>query len=247
MAGRHREPERGRTWCEFPELPPRPDPETGEPFPPHAPGFRNDKGVAPEHDRSRSTKLSHKPPPLEGAGPALAWHRHSRRSNIRGFFVALGLMFGGAFVMFLFEGDLGGLGYWQIWIIILVFAYLASGPLDYQTTSAGADWIKWDYNKRWYQRRARSNHLKIYELTRIEGYFAGGMLHIRFEDHEGRGADRQVGDLQRDRRIWDLFYNGLLHSVANGAEINRTAVELLKLDETPALRLREQRPQPEDG
>ncbi len=156
-------------------------------------------------------------------------------------------MFGGAFVMFLFEGDLGGLGYWQIWIIILVFAYLASGPLDYQTTSAGADWIKWDYNKRWYQRRARSNHLKIYELTRIEGYFAGGMLHIRFEDHEGRGADRQVGDLQRDRRIWDLFYNGLLHSVANGAEINRTAVELLKLDETPALRLREQRPQPEDG
>ncbi|GAB3496411.1 hypothetical protein [Amycolatopsis cihanbeyliensis] len=246
MAGRHREPEPSRTWYEFPELPPRPDPDTGKPFPPHAPGFKNDKGVNAEHDPGRSTKLSHKPEPPESMGTVLAWHRHSRLANIHGFLVALAIMAGGAVLIALLRGDLGYLGYWQIWVIVLVFAYLASNPFSYQTTSVGTDWIKWDYNRRWYQRRARSNHLKLYELSRIEGYFAGGMLHLRFEDLDGRGADRQVGDLQRDRRIWDLFYNGLLHSVANGAEINRVAVELLKLDETPAMRLRNQRPEPTD-
>jgi hypothetical protein len=244
--GRHREPEPTRTWHQFPELPPKPDPATGEPFPPHAPGFSNEKGLAPEHDPARSTRLSHKPKPPEGSGPVLAWHRSSRLGNIRGFLVAFAIMAGASIVMFILVGDLGAVGYWQLWVLMLVFAYLMSSPLDYQTTSVGADWIKWDYNRRWYQRRARHNHLKTYELTRVEGYFAGGMLHLRFEDLEGRGADRQVGDLQRDRRIWDLFYNGLLHSVANGARINQVAIELLKLNETPALRLRNKPASPQD-
>jgi hypothetical protein len=242
MAGRHRGPERGRTWYNFPELPPRPDPQTGKPFPPRAPGFKNDKGVATEHDPARSTKVSHKPEPPEGMGPVLAWHRDSRFFNVQGFFVALGLMSGGAVLLALLKGDLGYLGFWQVWVVAVVFAYLASGPLDYETTSAGSDWIKLDFNRRWY-RRARSGYLKIYELTTVEGYFAGGMLHLRIEDLDGHWLDRQVGDLQRDRRIWDLFYNGLMHSIANGAEINRIAVDLMKLRETPALRLRDRRPE----
>lgn len=241
--GRHRGPERDRTWHNFPELPPRPDPHTGEPFPPRAPGFKNDKGVAAEHDPARSTKVSHKPEPPEGMSAVLAWHRDSHFFNVQGFFVALALLSGGAVLLALLKGDLGYLGFWQVWVVAVVFAYLASGPLDYETTSAGADWIKLDFNKRLY-RRARSGYLKIYELTTVEGYFAGGMLHLRIEDLDGRWLDRQVGDLQRDRRIWDLFYNGLLHSIANGAEINRTAVDLLKLRETPALRLRDLRPEP---
>ncbi|WP_211323112.1 hypothetical protein [Amycolatopsis palatopharyngis] len=151
-------------------------------------------------------------------------------------------MSGGALLLALLKGDLGYLGFWQVWVVAVVFAYLASGPLDYETTSAGSDWIKLDFNKRLY-RRARSGYLKIYELTTVEGYFAGGMLHLRIEDLDGHWLDRQVGDLQRDRRIWDLFYNGLLHSVANGAEINRVAVDLLSLNETPALRLRDRRPE----
>lgn len=241
--GRHRETDPVRTWHNFPELPPKPDAATGEPFPPHAPGFKNEKGVLPEHDPVRSTRLSHKPNPPGGMGPVLAWHRESRLGNLNGFLVAFAIAVGVCTLASLAGGyGLVGLTFWPVWILVVVFAYLMSSPLDYQTTSTGADWIKWDYNRRWYQRRARHNHLKTYELTRIEGYFAGGMLHLRFEDLEGRGADRQVGDLQRDRRIWDLFYNGLLHSVANGAQINQVATELLKLHETPAIRLRGQQP-----
>jgi hypothetical protein len=45
--------------------------------------------------------------------------------------------------------------------------------------------------------------------------------------------------LQRDRRIWDLVYNGVLHSVAGGAQATQQAIGVLKLNDTPALRLRD--------
>lgn len=35
--------------------------------------------------------------------------------------------------------------------------------------------------------------------------------------------------LQHDRPIWDLFYNGVMHSLANGASIDDLAQEVLEI------------------
>ncbi|MGH3949391.1 MAG: hypothetical protein ACRDSE_09735 [Pseudonocardiaceae bacterium] len=105
--------------------------------------------------------------------------------------------------------------------------------------SAGADWVQWGMRKRWYQRRAHRGYLKIYELVSVTADAAGPTLYLRLEDAEGNVLYRMRHALQGDRRIWDLLYNGILHSVANGAEIDTLAIGMLKLDETPALRLRD--------
>lgn len=244
MTGQHRKPERPRKTRDFPELPPRPDALTGEPFPPHAPGYRGNDRVAPEHDPNRNTRLSYKPDPPDAMGPVIAWHRDSTWGNIKGFLISFVVFVTAtAFLFFLDDGSLRGFGYWQIWALAVVFAFLMYNPRLYETSSAGADWIQWQYTRRWYQRQALTNYLKIYELSRIEAYHAGSginsWLQLRLADLDGRGMDRTLGDLQRDRRIWDLLYNGILHSVANGAQINQAAIGLLKLDETPALKLRD--------
>src|SRR5690606_11312618 len=60
-----------------PGLPPRPTPESGEPFPPHGLGWAG-RDRTPEEDRSRELRLSHKPSPPEGRGPVLAWHKSNK-------------------------------------------------------------------------------------------------------------------------------------------------------------------------
>lgn len=55
------------------------------------------------------------------------------------------------------------------------------------------------------------------------------------------GIARSFQELQQDRRIWNLVYNGILHSVANGATVSKQAIGILQLHNTPALQLREQR------
>ncbi|GAA3564826.1 hypothetical protein GCM10022222_55720 [Amycolatopsis ultiminotia] len=50
---------------------------------------------------------------------------------------------------------------------------------------------------------------------------------------------RSTEELQRDRRIWDLVYNGILHSVASGAQVGNQAIGILQLDKTPALKIRD--------
>lgn len=97
--------------------------------------------------------------------------------------------------------------------------------------------------------------LKINSRAKIEGYAAGVVLYVRIVDEDGRGIDRTRTELHPDRRIWDLMYNGsstpsptaarmyngIKHSIANGCEINSLAIEMLHLENSPALRLREAR------
>ena len=42
---------------------------------------------------------------------------------------------------------------------------------------------------------------------------------MEFKDRDGRYLDTKLEDLQQDRGMWDLIYNGILHSViAGGAD-----------------------------
>lgn len=233
--GRHEKQPTNRTWQEFPELPPRPDPQTGEPFPPEAPGFRGPKREGPP---KLSTRIFPPPKPPEGMGPVLAWRHDTIIGQIRKYLVALLLCLAILAGISLFSGDgISDLGYWQFWVLALVFAWPMSRPLDFETQAAGADWMSMGRRKRWYQRRARGGHFRMYDLVTVECSAVGVTQYIHLVDIDGATVYRPIDAMMMDRRIYDLLFNGIIHSVANGAQTNRTAVELLKLDQTPAVDL----------
>ncbi|WP_344854098.1 hypothetical protein [Amycolatopsis ultiminotia] len=125
--------------------------------------------------------------------------------------------------------------YWQLWIVIAVFTFLTSSPFTYLTYAAGADWLmversRWGVKKRTW--------IDLYNLTKVDASYGGTTFHLWLHSKEG-GFSRSTEELQRDRRIWDLTYNGILHSVASGAQVSNQAVGILQLNKTPALKLRD--------
>lgn len=244
-SGKHRRESERLSNKSFTELPPKPNPQTGEPFPPEAPYY-----AGPDLPEGQERKpMTGAPPrqanPPEGLGPALAWRRYGAKEGVRGYLWALAILIVGiTIVVFLQYHEFDWFLSWQIWLIITIGAYLMADPLARQTISAGADWVQWKRRPKWYQRRRdRGTFLRIYRLTKIEGYGAGAVLYVRIVDEDGRGIDRTRTELHPDRRIWDLMYNGIQHSIANGCEINSLAIQMLHLENSPALRLSA----PEDG
>lgn len=229
---------------EFPELPfvdslpPRPDPQTGEPFPPPGLSYFGGGDTKPEDNPYRETRLSHKPKPPPGLGPVLVWHRESRKSKIVGVVGGAAILIVGITIISLIKGyGLDWFGAWQIWLIIAGGTILAAGPFSYLTYSAGADWLQVDL-VRWGKHQRR--WVDLYELTKINASYGGTTFHLDLTDKDIT-LSRSFQELQQDHRIWDLVYNGILHSVANGATVTHQALAVLKLDQTPALRLRDQR------
>lgn len=219
-------------------LPPRPDPHTGEPFPPPGLSYRGSTERRPEDDPYRETRLSHKPAPPPDHGTVLAWHRENRKNKIATFISGVAIS---ALVLALipvFQGEVFGdsLRYWPVWVVIIAFSLLATGPFSYLTYSAGADWLQVD-QARW--GRHKRIWIDLYELRRVHAHYGGSTFHLELYDND-IGLARSFQELQQDRRIWDLVYNGILHSVANGATVSQQAIGILQLDKTPALRLREQ-------
>lgn len=206
-------------------LPPRPDPQTGEPFPPHGLAYlgRDDK---PEDDPGRETRVSHRPDPPAGMGPTLVWHRENTRGRVVLVLVAFALLVAGAGVLSLLKyGDLQVYTAWPVWIILVLGTVLISSPFSTMTHSAGADWYQVQRNRLGIK---KSNHIKLYELTKIRVNYGGTTLHLEMHDGDN-GTYRSFEELQKDRRMWDLIYNGILHSVANGATISNQAIGALDL------------------
>jgi hypothetical protein len=99
---------------------------------------------------------------------------------------------------------------------LVVWAYigLASFGLAWSSRTgactAGSDWVA--RNRRW---------VRTYELIEIT-YRARFGPRLRLQDSAGRTATIKIESLQGDREIWDLVYNGILHSViAGGARTDR--------------------------
>lgn len=199
-------------------LPPRPDPQTGEPRPPHAPLFMG-KRTPVELDPNRETRLSRKPQPPEGQGPVLAWYAASWRGAISffvGMFVLLFVI--SAIVSLTKGGDLRLFRYWFPWAIIIVFSLLAAIGSKKQRCAAGADWFM-----------LKTSWVKTYELSEIKMNFRSNTHYIYLTDKDGRKLDEQINLFQQDRLIWDLVYNGILHSIAHGAELKGSAGRYFKL------------------
>lgn len=217
----------------FPALPPRPDPETGEPFPPHGRAFGG-RAVKPEIDRDRETRLSHKPTPPEGMGPVFVWYKESKYRKITIYSCTFAILVVGTTVISFLDGDSGfdWLPYWQIWALIALGSLLPTAPLSYSVYSAGADWFKYDVVRFGLARRNR--FVRLYELKQIACTWATSGWHLQLMDGK-RGVDLPLMDYQHDRRMWDLIYNGILHSVAAGAKLDEITIKQLELNQVPEL------------
>lgn len=191
-------------------LPPKPDPATGRPRPPRAP-------VDPGSGNGPSeTRQSHKPDPPSSQSPTLEWYKASRRRSIIsgiGGFVVIGLGAG------LLQGSEDWSSAWWLWLFPLAGAILIGITIRVDSCCAGADWFS--NGKAW---------VSTYQLTSIKITTPANYRELKLVDSAGRSVEIQLMTAQENQALWDLVYNGILHSVTKGdAELNALARKALKL------------------
>lgn len=194
-------------------LPPKPGIETGLPRPPRAPvDPGSGSGTGEKNERFRPS-----PPPNQG--PVLEWYKGSRRRSIMAGLGGIVVVAAGLTLK-----DGGSLEWTSIWWMWLF--PLAAGPLIALSTrvagcSAGAEWFA--VGKNW---------VRTYELTSVKLKTPANYRELRLEDSDGRTLSIKLLTAQENRDLWDLVYNGILHSVVNGeAETNALAHRAFKLPE----------------
>jgi hypothetical protein len=191
-------------------LPPMPDRNTGLPRPPHAPLWpRWVPGAADVNPK-------HRPQPPPGQGPVLEHFKETRVQTLVSGAIASAI-FGVA--ISLFSGGVGWMTDWVAWLMVLwpIPVFLIVRGLD--LVSAGADWVR--FNRRW---------VRTYDLARVSLTPRGAEFYVIMWDREGRKVRIPWRKLCENRALWDLVYNGLLHSAHNGPfTSNREAQRTLKL------------------
>lgn len=108
---------------------------------------------------------------------------------------------------------------WWLWLIAVVGSLVMFLAVRGKRLTAGADWF--DENGAW---------IKTYELTsvRIIGAWGGDLLELK--DEADRKVSVKLPHLLENRALWDLVYNGILHSACSGrATVTQLARERLRL------------------
>lgn len=197
-----------RLFLAVSELPPKPDPISGEPRPPRAPGFHKEDKPPKDQDRDRDQTIRRMPTPPDGEGRMLEWYRHSQRNAIMVGLMGLAIIAIGLTVVQGFS--FAWMAFWPVWAIVIVGAFIVYGSVRAVECAVGAEWLK--VGKQW---------VRLYELTEIKARHRSNAIHLDFVDSAGRKVMVKSDDIQEDRDMWDLVYNGILHSViAGGAETN---------------------------
>lgn len=196
-------------------LPPKPDAETGEPRPPRAPrAFGGDESTP-------VTQAPRKHPAgPDGRGLTLEWRQETTRSSVWAGVVTALLVLGLPTVnswsfdwmarpsWWAFFGPLAFIGGWIM--------YKAFGKM---WIAAGATWLQ--TGRFW---------VDVYQLTEVRIKAAGVNQMLRLKDSVGREVSVKISDVQRNQALWDLVYNGILHSVVSGsADPSRGTRTILKL------------------
>ncbi|GAB3692636.1 hypothetical protein GCM10027597_49770 [Saccharopolyspora tripterygii] len=105
---------------------------------------------------------------------------------------------------------------WGLIGLLIVFAIVR----DWNNThlTAGADWLR--VNRHW---------VNTYDLAeiRLSGAIRGWTLHLT--DRDGHKVRTYIATIETNRKLWALVYNGMSHSVHNGAKINNLAAGILRL------------------
>jgi hypothetical protein len=189
-------------------LPPKPDITTGTPRPPRAPlyGSSNDSN----HDPAAAT-----PRPPDGCGRTLEWYVVSNRSVWTGglFVIVLFIVFFTVFFGFSWMST------WWMWAIIAATAGAIVFGIRGTFYAAGADWL-----------RTRDGWVNTYDLVEVKMNLNGTKIDLFLKDASGRATNNPIADLQANHDLWDLVYNGIQHSAANGADVNAYARGALKLN-----------------
>ncbi|QGK69226.1 hypothetical protein GIY23_06480 [Allosaccharopolyspora coralli] len=151
----------------------------------------------------------------------LEWYRHSQRYAIGmglAAFVVIGIGVG------IRQGfDYSFLQYWWMWVILFVAALGMYSIFRAVDPAVGSDWLR--VGRMW---------VLLYELKEIKVRHRGLSMHLDVKDSGNRILQVRVDHLQEDRDMWDLVYNGLMHSVlVNGANTNRGVHSRLKVPEPP--------------
>lgn len=192
-------------------LPPMPDSQTGEPRPPHAPQRETWPAGVPDTDPAA------KPDPPPGEGPVLEYFKRSRRESLTYALIGAGILaLGGTLI----SRGLDWIDDWFYWALILATALLFFALGRIEVFAAGAQWFK--FRKKW---------VRTYELTevKVKARAAGQLLLVLTDRHNHR-VTAPLNTLIQNRELWDLVYNGILHSVhKNHVQTNRSARKLLKL------------------
>lgn len=190
------------------ELAPKPDPVTGLPRPPRAPRLgKRDKDS--RLDTDRETDPAKKPSPPPGQGPVLAWYRDSQKSRLRT---------GGCTAIIMVAIFTIGTGfavewmtYWWMWLLVLVAAVIIGVGRKAVQPSAGSEWFQ-QHGGGW---------VRTYELTKVTAMSWPTGIAVTMTDRDGRKVNVEAFDMLEDPLIWDLVYNGIMHSViAGGAQTN---------------------------
>ncbi|WP_246134805.1 hypothetical protein [Prauserella rugosa] len=195
-----------------------PDRHTGEPRPPAAPLVDEDSRSA-DNDNSPTRKAPKTPP---GEAAALEWYYPTRTARLVAGLLctAIGL------ALYIFQGGFSWLGNIWLWLVLAAppFIFLLVGRTG--KVSAGADWLA----------TSDRDYVKLYELVKVTVHVDGVAHVVQLMDSSGRSIRPRIGTLELNHRLWDLVYNGILHSVhVNGAETNKRAREYLQLDHPPHL------------
>jgi hypothetical protein len=136
----------------------------------------------------------------------LAWYRASRR----GAFAAVGWAFAILAVVFTLTLGLSWVSTWVMWPIIALCLIGVYASTRVSQCRVGADWVA-----------NRKTWVRIYELVKVTCHGGVGDPELRLVDSDGRRTTLGILTMQNDRDIWDLTYNGILHSViAGGAQTN---------------------------
>ena len=202
------------------DLPPKPDPQTGEPRPPHAPLESDWKGPEEKH-RNGQDKA---PRPVGDESPMLEWFYPTKGGSL-----ATGAV--GSVIIFTFltfkDGGLSWAAVWWLWLFIVPWPFIFIFVGHNSSLSAGADWVC----------GGKRSFVKTYELVQVKATVGGAARSIELKDRHGNTFSSQLDDLQRNRELWDLVYNGILHSVhVHGAETNKMARNFLGLNIPPQYR-----------
>lgn len=113
------------------------------------------------------------------------------------------------------ETLLAGCGPAQPWVSI------PAGLLDEARQEAGADTIALDTPLPEWLQQWRGGWVRTYELAKVTASSHVTGTQLSLTDRGGRKIQINSEHIQEDRLMWDLVYNGIVHSVvAGGAETN---------------------------
>ncbi|GAA3355925.1 hypothetical protein GCM10020366_17980 [Saccharopolyspora gregorii] len=175
--------------------------------------------ISPEQPGERDPARARFPSAPPGAGPVLEWFQESNSNGIKsGIFVA------SLIAAFLSLKDWGfdWTTTWGLWAFVLApipifYLYSRSGGL-----SAGSDWFA----------TSRRRHVQLYELTKVTVTNPAGVdaWVLELTDRNGGFTGAKLREVQQNRALWDLVYNGIVHSVNSGtATANELALDKLEL------------------